>query len=527
VIEMRRNIHYARSGGVSIAYEVIGSGAIDLVYVPGWVSHLEYCWEEPGYARFLRRLTSFARLIIFDKRGTGLSDRAAEPPTLEQRMDDVRAVMDAADSPRAALLGVSEGGPLCALFAATYPARTAALLMYGAYARRLWAADYPWGARPGQHQVFLDAIEREWGGPVGLATRAPSVAADDRFRDWWATYLRVSASPGAALALTRMNAEIDIRNLLPAIRVPSLILHRADDRALPVGNGRYLAERIPGARYVELPGADHLWWVGDQDALLSAIERFLTGAPAAPEPDRVLATVLATEIADATETAARLGEQRWGETLESYGALVRDALARFRGRAIRATGPGVVATFDGPTRAIRCAVAIGESAGARRLPTRSGLHTGECEVTGGEVGGVGVAIAARVMARARPGEVLASGAVTDLVAGSGIAFAERGAETFAGLPGRWRLFRVEHGARPAAHAAGPDRPAGRLSPREQEVTALVARGQSNRQIGEELSISAATVERHVANICNKLGYHSRTQIAAWAVARGLAREPGG
>src|SRR5262245_10670574 len=290
-------VSYARSGSVNIAYQVIGSGPIDLVFVMGWVSHLEYFWNEPSFARFLNRLASIGRLILFDKRGTGLSDAVpvTELPTLEQRLDDVRAVMDAVGSERAVLIGVSEGGPLCSLFAATYPEKTEALIMIGSYARRLRDVDYPWGPTREQRDAFLQTIVDEWGGPVGIEVRAPSKLADPAFREWWSSYLRMGASPGAAVALTRMNAEIDIRNLLPSIRVPTLVLHRTGDQCLKVEEGRYLASRIPGATFVELEGADHLPFVGDQDAILREIEQFLARTHDRASTDWVLATVLTVE----------------------------------------------------------------------------------------------------------------------------------------------------------------------------------------------------------------------------------------
>src|ERR1044072_1055257 len=291
---------YARSGDVNIAYQVVGDAPLDLVFVMGWVSHLEYCWREPSFARFLLRLASFSRLILFDKRGTGLSDRVPlnELPTLEQRMDDVRAVMNAVGSERAALCGVSEGGPMCSLFAATYPEKTLALVMIGTYAKRIWAADYPWAPTAEARAEFYEEMQRDWGGPVGLEQRAPAVAEDRQFREWWPTSRRRGASPGAALALTKMNADIDVRHVLPSIRVPTLVIHRAGDECLKVEEGRYVAEKIPGAKYVELPGVDHLPFVGDQDAILDEIEEFLTGVRHAPEHDRVLATVLFTHIDD-------------------------------------------------------------------------------------------------------------------------------------------------------------------------------------------------------------------------------------
>ena len=359
---------YARSGDVHIAYQVVGDGPPDLIYVPGWVSHLDYFWEEPGYARFLRRLTSFSRLILFDKRGTGLSDRVPpnELPTLEQRMSDVTAVMDAVGSERAALVGMSEGGPMCALFAATYPARTTALVMIGSYARRMLAPDYPAGLSWDAHEAFLQEIRDGWGGPVGLAARAPSVAGDERFARWWSTYLRMSASPGAAEALTRMNADIDVREALATIQAPTLILHRSGDRALSVDGARYMAARIPGAKLIELPGEDHLPFVGDQDAVLDEVEEFLTGVRHAPRFDRVLATVLFSDIVNSTARAAELGDSAWRELLGEHHRLVRRELTRFRGNEIDTAGDGFFAHFDGrraqfiapAPSSMRCAVSI-------------------------------------------------------------------------------------------------------------------------------------------------------------------------
>ena len=339
-------VQYARSGDVDIAYQVVGDGPFALVFVQGWVSNIEYVWEEPTFARFLRRLASFSRLILFDKRGTGLSDRVGidELPTLEQRMDDVRAVMDAVGVERAALLGVSEGGPMCVLFAATYPERTDALVMIGAYARRLWAEDYRPGATPEEYAGFLRAIEEGWGGPVGLEIERRA-CWDARFRAWWATYLRMSASPGAAYALTRMNGEIDVRHALPTVGVPTLIVHRVDDRSLPVEGSRYMADRIPGAKLVELPGDDHLPWVGPQDEILDEVEEFLTGVRRGAEPDRVLATVLFTDVVRSTEHAAELGDKRWRDLLGAspLGRATRaDALAWNRDRHHRRRLPGDV-----------------------------------------------------------------------------------------------------------------------------------------------------------------------------------------
>jgi pimeloyl-ACP methyl ester carboxylesterase len=435
---------YADSGGVNIAYQVVGSGTLDLIYVMGWVSNLDSGWEEPSYARFFTRLASFTRLILFDKRGTGLSDRVPETelPTLEQRMDDVRAVMDAAGSQRAALMGISEGGPMCVVFAATYPHRTSALVIIGGYARRLWAPDYTFAPKAEAREDFMREIREGWGGPVGLAGRAPSMAHDERFKDWWARYLRTSASPGAVSALTRMNAAIDVRRVLPSIHVPTLVIHRTGDRTLDVEHGRYMAREIPNARYVELPGDDHLPWVGDQDAILDEVEEFLTGVRRGPESDRVLATVLFTDIVGSTEHAARIGDRRWRDVLDSYYAQVRRELVRFRGREIDTAGDGVLATFDGPARAIRCACEIGRAVRSLGIEVRSGLHTGEIEIMGTNVGGIAVHIGARVAAQAEPGEVLVSSTVKDLVAGSGIEFDDRGMHVLKGVPEQWRLFAV-------------------------------------------------------------------------------------
>jgi pimeloyl-ACP methyl ester carboxylesterase/class 3 adenylate cyclase len=434
---------YAKSGNVNIAYQVVCKGPLDLVLVPGWVSNMDVFWEEPAFARFLTRLASFTRLILFDKRGTGLSDRVADMPSLEIRMDDVRAVMDTVGSESAALYGYSEGGTMCALFAATYPSRTSALIMGGAFARRTWAPDHPWGPTDEQVQSFLEQVQREWGGPVGLDIRVPSMAQDERFRQWWARWLRASASPADAAMLVRMNAEIDIRHVLPAIRVPTLVLHSVNDRFLDIAAGRYLADQIPNAKLVELQGVDHVPWGCDSDAILDEIEEFLTGVRHTPEADRVLATVLFTDIVGATERAASLGDRRWHDLLESHHALVRRELARFRGREIDDAGDGFFATFDGPARAVRCACAISDSVRSLGIEIRAGLHTGECEVMGDKVGGIAVHIGARIAAHADAGEVLVSNTVKDLVAGSGLSFRDRGAQSLKGVPGDWRLFAVE------------------------------------------------------------------------------------
>ncbi|HEX8117082.1 MAG TPA: alpha/beta fold hydrolase [Pyrinomonadaceae bacterium] len=425
---------YALNGDVNVAYQTLGDAPLDLVFVMGWVSHLEYFWREPSFARFLRRLATFSRLILFDKRGTGLSDRVPldQLPTLEQRMDDVRVVLEAVGSERAAIIGISEGGPLSALFAATYPERTSALVMIGTYAKRIRDEEYPWAPTREEREHFFQEIREHWGGPVGIEERAPSRANDPAFREWWAEYLRMGASPGAAAALTKMNAEVDVRHVLPTVRVPTLVMHNRGDLCLKVEEGRYVASRIPGARFVELPGRDHLPFFEDQETVLSEIEEFLTGARHVREPDRVLATLLFVNISGRDER---------------FRAHVSKEIKWFRGREVDMEGAGPLATFDGPARAIRCACALSEYASRLNIEVRAGLHTGECDLLeGGRVGGLAVEIGRAVRARAGPGEVLVSHTVKDLVAGSGIVFEERGAQTFPGLPGDWRLFRVERGA---------------------------------------------------------------------------------
>jgi class 3 adenylate cyclase len=433
---------YTKSGDLHIAYQVTGSGALDLVVVPGFVSHLEFQWEHPWSVHFFERLGSFSRLIRFDKRGTGLSDRVGGIPTLEQRMDDVRAVMDAVGSDRAALFGGSEGGPMSVLFAATYPERTSALVLYGSYARRSWAPDHPFGHSEQEWDAMIDGIEKSWGDDGTIDIRAPSAAGNEGYRKWWATYQRLAASPGAAVAVMSMNKEIDVRPILSAIRVPSLVVHRTDDRVIRVEQARYLASQIPGARLVELAGADHAPWVGDGDAIADEVEEFLTGARHSGETDRVLATVLFTDIVGSTERATTLGDRRWGELLGTYYAVARRELARFRGREVDTAGDGFFATFDGPARAIRCAQAIASAVKLLGFDIRAGLHTGECEVIGEKIGGIAVHIGARVAGLAGPGEVLVSSTVKDLVAGAGLRFEERGAHTLKGVPGEWRLFVV-------------------------------------------------------------------------------------
>jgi pimeloyl-ACP methyl ester carboxylesterase len=433
---------YARSGEVYIAYQVVGDGPRDLVLIPPFVSHVELYWEEPSLVRFLTRLASFARLIVFDKRGTGLSDRVAPHalPDLEQRMDDVRAVLDAVGSHKAALLGPSEGGPMSALFAATYPERTTALILYGTFASTIRDAAYPWAMDPDERQKIIAALPQTWGQGLYADFLAPSRSADPQFRTWWARLERLGASPGAAMALRQMNGQIDLRPVLPAIRVPTLVLHRSGDQDSSVEEGRYLAARIPGAKFVELPGMDHLPWVGDQDAVLDEVEEFLTGVRQGPEPDRVLATVLFTDIVSSTERAAELGDHGWRQLLEGYYGIVRRELARFRGREVDTAGDGFLATFDGPARAIRCACTTRDAVRALGIKLRTGVHTGECAIMGEKLVGIAVHIGARVAARAEPDEVLVSSTVKDLVSGSGLHFVDRGTHPLKGVPGEWRLF---------------------------------------------------------------------------------------
>ena len=432
---------YAKSGDVNIAYQVVGDGPFDLVYVPGWVSNIDLFWEKPKPARFLEHLASFSRLILFDKRGTGMSDRVSNDrlPTLEQRMDDVRAVLDAVGSENAALLGHSEGGSMSVLFAATYPERSRALVLVGAFAKRLRSDDYPWAPSLEERLATIEEVERDWGAGLDITDYAPH--EDPALLEWYSTCLRRSASPGAAAALLLMNSQIDTRHVLPTIRVPTLVLARTGDRDVTVEEGRWLAAQIPGARFVELPGDEHLLWAGDQDRLLAEIEEFLTGTRSAPDYDRVLSTVLFTDIVGSTERARELGDRAWHEVLDEHHARVRSLLEHHRGREVDTAGDGFFASFDGPARAIRAACAIREDVQALGIQIRAGLHTGECELMRDKIGGIAVHTGARVAAAAEPGEVLVSSTVKDLVAGSGIVFSDRGERELKGV-GSWRLYSV-------------------------------------------------------------------------------------
>jgi class 3 adenylate cyclase len=428
---------YAKSGDLNIAYQVIGSGPRDLVYVPGFVSNLDLVWENPGWVHFFTRLSAFSRLILFDKRGTGLSDRVAGIATLEERMDDVRAVMDAVGSERAALWGMSEGGPMSLLFAATYPERATALVIYGSYAR------HPVLSLESGVNERIARIDRSWGsGEYMLQYFAPSFIADDAIRQRLGRVERQSASPAAAIAISRMNGEIDARDILPTIHLPTLIMHRSGDVTCPVEAGRYLARNIPGAKYVELPGENHVPTFERDllDRMVDETEEFLTGYRADAEMDRVLATVMFTDIVDSTKRAATLGDRMWRAMLDRHDEIVRQQLARFRGREVKHTGDGFLATFDGPARAIRCASAIADTVQPLGLAVRGGLHTGEIELKGDDIGGIAVNIAARVAAMAGSGETLVSSTVRDLVAGSGLRFEDRGRHALKGLPEDVQLY---------------------------------------------------------------------------------------
>jgi class 3 adenylate cyclase len=433
---MLPDTRYARSGDLRIAYQVVGEGPLDLVFVPGFISNVDLAWDDPVLAGFLRRLAGFSRLIMFDKRGTGLSDRIGDLPSLEVRMDDVRAVMDAAGSKRAALFGISEGGAMSMLFAATYPERTQALALFGTYAHF-----GTWVVPPDKLEAGLARMDSLWGTGEMVGVFGPSRADDPQFKAWWARFERLGGSPSAAVHLTRMNSEIDIRPILPSIRVPTLILHRSGDARVSPEAPRYLAQHIPGAKYVELPGQDHLLWCGDVNRIADEIEEFLTGTRREVEVDRVLATVLFTDIIDSTKRASTLGDQAWRALLDRHDAIVRRELARFRGREIKTTGDGFLATFDGPARAVRCGQAIIEAVKILGLEVRVGLHTGEIEIMADDdIGGIAVHIASRVLGLAGANEVLVTGTVRDLVAGSSLAFADRGHHALKGLPEQMRLF---------------------------------------------------------------------------------------
>jgi class 3 adenylate cyclase len=434
---------YAKSGDVHIAYQVSGDGPVDVLMVPGFVSHVEFAREMPFLEPMLRRVESFARLVRFDKRGTGLSDRNTGVPTLEQRMDDVRAVMDAAGVERAALWGISEGGPMCILFAATYPDRASALLLQGSFARVAQGADQPFGYPPESMGPITAMFEEQWGTGAVLANFFPSADDDPAMHESFARYERNGASPSAIVAIVEMLADIDVRPILPTISVPTLVVHSAGDQMISVEHGRYLAEHIPGARYLELPGEDHLTIRSEERGVFDDIEEFITGHKPVPAPDRILATVMFTDIVDSTRHAADMGDQRWRETLDLHDEVIRDQLDLFRGSEVNTTGDGFLAAFDGPARAVQCALAATASVRPLGLEVRVGVHTGECVQRGDDLGGIGVHIGARIAALAEPNEVLVSRTVTDLVAGSGLSFVDRGEHVLKGIPGTWQLFAVD------------------------------------------------------------------------------------
>jgi class 3 adenylate cyclase len=446
-------VRYTKSGDVNIAYSVVGDGPFDLVFVVGSVmSALEHAWDGPP-AAFFERLSSFSRLILFDKRGIGLSDSVSGLPDLETRMDDVRAVMDAAGSSRAAIMGDGEGSPMTALFASTYPERTAAAILLSGGVSLKRSDEYPWAPTPGEWETYIEDRERRWGtsdyANQGLRRLAPSLADDEGVQKWWARHQRLSASPGAAAAFARMNMEVDVRHVLPTIHVPTLILRVTGGGFIDPDEARYVATRIPAAELVELPGDDHLWFAAPE-SFARGVERFLGGIWERGEwnlieTDRVLATVLFTDIVGSTAKAADLGDARWRELLEGHHALIRRQLVRYQGKELDTAGDGFFASFDGPARAIRCACSITEVVKELGLEVRAGLHTGECEVVDGKVGGIAVHIGARVAKAAQPGEVLVSSTVKDLVAGSDISFRERGSAALKGVPQEWRLYAVERG----------------------------------------------------------------------------------
>jgi class 3 adenylate cyclase len=436
-------VSYAQSGGVRIAYQTSGEGDLDLVLVQGFASHLDLEWDNPAIARFYRGLGSFSRLIRFDKRGLGLSDRNVPPVPLEERMDDVRAVMDAVESERAVLMGFSEGVPMSVLFAATYPERTEALVLYGGMARATEAPGYPWGP---SLDGFLEATEELIMPTVysgdDIDVWAPSLDEDPVAREWLGRYRRAAMSPDGIEAVLKMFLDIDVRHVLPTLSVPTLVLHRHGDRVVNWRASEWMAQQIPGARRVELPGRDHFPWAGDTDAIVEEVRAFLTGTRVPQEADRVLATVMFTDVVESTGRAASLGDRRWTELLDAHDDAVRRELVAFRGNEIKTTGDGFLATFDGPARGIRCARAIRSAATDLQLDVRVGLHTGEIELRGDDIGGLAVHISQRVSSAAEPKEIMVSSTVKDLVAGSGIEFEDRGERELKGVPGNWRLFAV-------------------------------------------------------------------------------------
>lgn len=432
--------HYTKTNGLNIAYQVFGDGEIDLVYVPGWVSNIDFMWEDPDLADLLRALGRFCRVILFDKRGTGLSDRDVGFPTLDERMDDLTAVMNAAGSKHAAFFGLSEGGNLALLFAASFPEKTSHLILFGCFARRLWTPDYPWAPKPEAREAWIQKNEVNWGESADVSMLAPSRTNDAAFNERLSTYFRHAASPGAAMKILRLNSEIDVRDILSTISVPTLVMNRRGDVHVKLAEAEYLAQRIPNARLVALPGQDHLAWSEDYSLIIREIELFLTGTQHEVELERVLATILFTDIVNSTELAATMGDKSWRRKLKQHDDIVRSQLSRHRGREINTTGDGFVAAFDAPARAITCASDIAERLSEIDLQVRAGVHTGECYLDGDTLGGIAVHISARVTDLANASEVLVSSTVKDLVVGSGFRFSERGTHQLKGVPDAWTLF---------------------------------------------------------------------------------------
>ncbi len=433
--------HYAKADdGVHIAYQVFGDGPFDLVVIPGFISHVELAWEDRSLARAFSRLGSISRVIMFDKRGTGMSDRTERLPDIDRRMLDIEAVMHAVASKQAALFAVSEGGPMAILFAAAHPERTRGLVLVATYARITACPDYPIGIRTEELYESVRYLESGWGTGVGLGGWAPSVAKDPAAREFFSRLQRLGASPGAAMALMSSYMDIDVRPALPLVHAPTIVLHRTGDRMVPVSHGRYLAEHIEDARLVELQGTDHFWWTEDADQILGEAEEFLTGTRSALEADRVLASVLFTDIVDSTRRAVDLGDREWKLLLDQHDSLAKREVTRYGGRLIKTTGDGVLATFDGPARSVRCAQALNNGAQALGIVLRAGVHTGEVELRGDDIAGLGVNIASRIEALAQPGEILVSRTVRDIVAGSGLDFDDRGEHDLKGVPGRWQLY---------------------------------------------------------------------------------------
>lgn len=434
---------YARLGEDHIAFQTVGNGPRDIVFMSAWFSHVDGRWEEPRFAAMLRRLSGLGRLILFDKRGSGASDPLpSAEPTWEDWADDIRAVMDAVGSDRATVVGVGDSGPMALLFAATHPERVSSLVVANSGARLQRGQDYPWGVTASELERFLDRARETWGTGGLTDVFSPSAADDQRYREWWARYQRIGASPGRSAKMARLIFEMDVRNVLSTIRVPTLVLHRRDFRLFPVEMGRYLGQNIPGAKYVELEGSDGFIYLGDMNGLVDEIEEFMTGARRAPDIDRVLATVLITDMVGSTDLAAKLGDRRWREILDQHDDIVRQRLGFHRGRLHRATGDGILATFDGPGRAIRCGFEIRDMLRRVGVEIRTGIHTGEIELRGNEIGGIAVHIAARLMTEAGPGEIIASSTVKDLVTGSEISFVDRGVKALKGVPQEWRLYAV-------------------------------------------------------------------------------------